>query len=202
MESTGLIVLAAGASSRLGRPKQLLEYHGHTLLKHAIDTALEVIPAPIILVLGANAPLLKEEVSNLKAQIIFNPDWEEGIASSIRCGVHALLKSSPNIDNVILMVCDQPFVTASLIKDLIAMRMQTSKGIIACAYKDTLGTPALFNKKYSGELQALQGEEGAKKLIKKFSEDVSPLPFPKGFIDVDTAEEYEKLVNNSFRELE
>lgn len=194
--------MAAGASSRLGQPKQSLEYNGQTLLKHAIDTALEIIQTPIIVVLGASADTLEEEVLSSRVHAIFNPDWKEGIASSIRCGVRALQEISTGIDNVILMVCDQPFVTASLLKNLIAERKQTVKGIVACAYKDTLGTPVLFDKKYFSELLLLKGAEGAKKLLGKYPEDVSPVSFPKGYIDVDTVEEYEKLVNNSFRELE
>ncbi len=198
MELTGLILLAAGASTRLGQPKQLLEYEGQTLIKHAIDTALQVIPTPLIVVLGANAELLKNEISSSKVHIVNNPNWEEGMSSSIRCGLHTLLKISPAIDNVILMVCDQPYVSASLIKSLIAEREQALKGIIACTYKNTLGTPVLLNKKYFSQLLNLNGAEGAKKLIKKFPDDVSTISFPLGFIDIDTAEEYEQLINNSF----
>jgi molybdenum cofactor cytidylyltransferase len=202
METTGLIILAAGNSSRLGQPKQLLEYNGQTLIKHAIDTALQVISTPVIVVLGADEQLVKHQASGYSVHVVNNNDWKEGLASSIRCGVDAILKISPDIDNVILMVCDQPFVTASLIKDLIDKRSETQKGIIACAYKETLGTPVLFKKKYYDELLDLKGSEGAKKLVSKYLEDVSPVSFPKGFIDVDTVEEYEKLINNSFRELE
>ncbi len=201
MESIGLILLAAGASTRLGQPKQLLQYKGHTLIKHAIDTALHVIPTPVIVVLGENAHLLQNEVSSSKVHVIINHNWKEGMASSIRCGLYDLLKVSPDIDNVILMVCDQPFVSASLIKDLIAEHEHTKKGIIASAYKDTLGTPVLFNKKYFNQLLDLNGAEGAKILISKYPEDVLAVSFPLGFIDIDTVEDYEQLINNSFKML-
>lgn len=198
METTGLILLAAGASSRLGQPKQLLEYKGQTFIKREIETSIAVIQSPVIVVLGSNAHLLQNEISASKVHVVNNQDWKEGMASSIRCGLHTLLKFSRDIDNVVLMVCDQPFVSAVLIKDLIAERKHTVKGIIASAYKDTLGTPVLFNKKYFGQLLDLNGAEGAKKLISKYPEDVSAVSFPMGFVDIDTVEEYEQLINDSF----
>ncbi len=198
MEPTGLILLAAGASTRLGQPKQLLEYKGRTFIKQAIDTALQVIQTPVIVVLGANSPLLQNEVSTFKVHVIINDNWKEGMASSIRYGLSGLLEIMPHIDNVILMVCDQPFVSASLIEDLIAERKQTLKGIIACTYKNTLGTPVLFNKNYFSDLLNLNGTEGAKKLISKYLEDVSAVSFPLGFIDIDTVDDYEQLLNNWF----
>ncbi len=105
MQSYSIIILAAGASTRLGQPKQLLQYQGQTLLRHAVETALQVIASPVIVVLGAIKDLLQKEVEDLPAQVVYNREWKEGMASSIRCGLSALLQTSNVIDNVILIVC-------------------------------------------------------------------------------------------------
>lgn len=198
METFGVIILAAGASTRLGQPKQLLLYHDQTLLKHAVNAALQVVPLNTFVVLGANAHLLKNEVADLPVQVVDNTTWNEGMASSIHMGLAAMMRIKPAIDNAIFVVCDQPFVSASLLQDLIGMRKETSKHIIASSYNNTLGTPVLFNKKYFRELLQLPGAEGAKKLINKYPLDLSTVPFPMGHIDVDTYDDYQKLIDNSF----
>ena len=115
-----------------------------------------------------------------------NQGWEEGIASSIRTGLSEMLRVYPRLDAVILTVCDQPFVSASLFKEMLARKKETGKGIIACAYDDTLGTPVLFGKEYFESLQQLQGQEGAKKLILQNPEDVAAVVFELGRMPIST----------------
>jgi molybdenum cofactor cytidylyltransferase len=191
---TGLIILAAGASSRLGTPKQNLIYQGQTLLQRAIHTALtSACCEKIVVVLGANEGVIRPNISDHQVHITYNPNWQEGIASSIRLGITELQKLEPNITAAILMVCDQPFVDPLLIYQLTERRAENNNGIIACSYKDTLGVPALFDVSYFSRLLMLQGKEGAKKLIKAFSHDVLPVAFPLGAIDIDTMDDYEGL---------
>ena len=95
------------------------------------------------------------------------------------------------------MVCDQPFVDEQLLNNIAQTKSESGKGIVASSYKDTLGTPVLFNKTYFPELLALQGQEGAKKLIFKHKEDVAAVPFPLGYFDIDTAEDYNSLINTA-----
>jgi molybdenum cofactor cytidylyltransferase len=191
---TGLIILAAGASSRLGTPKQNLIYQGQTLLQRAIHTALtSACCEKIVVVLGANEGVIRPNISDHHVHITYNPNWQEGIASSIRLGITELQKLEPNITAAILMVCDQPFVDPLLIYQLTERRAENNNGIIACTYKDTLGVPALFDVSYFPRLLMLQGKEGAKKLIKAFSHDVLPVAFPLGAIDIDTVDDYEGL---------
>jgi molybdenum cofactor cytidylyltransferase len=192
---TDIVILAAGASTRLGRPKQLLPWQGKTLLQHAVDTALAITTQPVV-VTGANADQLVAGLNNNQVQVVFNPEWEQGIASSIRCGLEALLNRTPTPDQVIFMVCDQPFVTAELLLELINERQNTHKPIVASAYGGTLGIPALFEKSLFPQLLDLQGDTGAKKLIMEHPEDVAAVEFPQGNIDVDTVEEYENLVKS------
>ncbi|WP_347160059.1 nucleotidyltransferase family protein [Pontibacter chitinilyticus] len=191
MKTTGLILLAAGASTRLGEPKQLLMYEGESLLQRAIRTARASACQPVVVVLGANAEALLPDVSDL--HVVQNPEWEEGMASSIRSGVAALLALSPAVSGVVLMVCDQPFADSDLLEKLVAEKNLTGKGIIASAYSNTLGTPVLFTRPYFQTLLALRGKEGAKKLILTHAHDVATVPFPQGIIDVDTSEDYELL---------
>ena len=117
----GIILLAAGSSSRMGNPKQLLLYKGKSLLVHAADTAIAACLTPVIVVLGANRQLIEKELVNKEGlNIIFNSDWEEGMASSIRCGIKEALEIDPDLDGVIIMVCDQPYVDQQLLKNPLA----------------------------------------------------------------------------------
>lgn len=189
----GIVILAAGASTRMREPKQELLYKGETLLQHAINAALATDCHSVVVVLGANTKLHMPEQTGRTVSTVHNPDWQEGLSSSIRYGLSALLASAPQVDGVIFMVCDQPFVEASLLNSLIQRKSASGKGIVACQYKDTFGTPVLFGKAYFDELLFLRGKEGAKKLLFRHSEDVASVPFPLGAIDIDTPEDYALL---------
>lgn len=191
---TDIVILAAGASTRLGRPKQLLPLQGKTLLQHAVQSALAITTQPVV-VTGANADQLVAGLNNNQVQVVFNPEWQQGIASSIHCGLQALLNRTPAPDQVIFMVCDQPFVTAELLLELVNERQNTHKPMVASAYGGTLGIPALFDKSMFAQLLDLQGDTGAKKLIMEHPDDVAAVNFPEGDIDVDTEQEYEEVVN-------
>lgn len=192
---TGIIILAAGNSSRLGRPKQLLEYKETTLLKNTIFEVSKVPDSFAIVVTGANHDLIEKDLNNKELNCCFNPDWETGMASSIVKGLQELLSLNPDCDHCIFTVCDQPYVTNLVFENLINQYHKTGKGITASAYSETLGTPVLFHKKYFSELLDLKGQEGAKKLIKKYAEDTASIPFEKGSIDIDTEEDYDKLIS-------
>ena len=193
MQSCGIILLAAGASSRLGQAKQLLPYKGKTLLQHGIQAALLADAEPVVLVTGANAADIEKEVGDERVNVVENTEWEEGMASSIRYGLTALLEMAPDTERAIFMVCDQPFVTAELLNQLVFASIDTEKEIVACAYSGTLGTPALFSSPFFPLLQQLEGNEGAKKIIKQYPENVGTIAFAKGEIDIDTPDDYERL---------
>ena len=191
----GIVILAAGNSSRLGQPKQLLGYKDSTLLKNTIAEASLVPDMIIIVVTGANHHLIEEELDPSRIKIVFNPEWESGMSSSINCGLKKIVDLYPEIENCIFAVCDQPYVSSLIFENLIQEHYKTGKEIVASAYSETLGTPVLFNKKYFNELLELQGQEGAKKIISKFSEDVVSVLFEKGNIDIDTEDDYNKLMS-------
>jgi molybdenum cofactor cytidylyltransferase len=191
--SIAVIILAAGRSARLGSPKQLLSYRGKTLLQHSIDTALESMASQILVVLGSKKDSIKKEIEQTQIFILENSSWESGMASSISCGITNLQIIAPETEAVILMVCDQPFVNAKLLNNLITKHKDSKQSIVASSYANTLGTPALFHKSLFVELLALQGESGAKSLIKKYSQQVGFVSFDQGSIDIDTRENYRNL---------
>jgi molybdenum cofactor cytidylyltransferase len=191
--SIAVIILAAGRSARLGSPKQLLSYRGKTLLQHTIDTALESQASPILVVLGSGKDAIKKELEQKQVFILENSSWESGMASSISCGITNLQELAPESKAVILMVCDQPFVNAKLLNNLITKHKDTRQSIVASSYANTLGTPALFHQSLFSELLVLEGESGAKSLIKKYSLQTGFVSFDQGSIDIDTRENYRNL---------
>ncbi len=191
----GIIILAAGNSSRLGRPKQLLKHKESTLLKNTIAEALKIQNSFLIVLTGANHDVIEKELNLPEVKLSFNSEWESGMSSSIVKGIIELMLLNPDCEQCILSVCDQPFVTSSVFENLINQSKRTGKGIAASAYAETLGTPALFHQKYFHELLEFKGKEGAKKLIKKYADDVVSVPFEKGNIDIDTEEDYQKLIS-------
>lgn len=194
-ETIGIIIVAGGNSSRLGQPKQLLEYNGYTLLRNTIIQAKLVPDSFVVVVTGAYKDLMDKELATTAAKVVNNPDWETGMASSIALGLQQLQLLSPQAKACIVTVCDQPFVTSALFNDLTKKQKETYKGIVASAYAETLGIPVLFTDKYFDELQNLKGHEGAKKLLSKFSNDTASVSFEKGAIDIDTIQDYNNLIN-------
>ena len=192
---TGIIILAAGSSSRMGQPKQQLVYQDQTLLQRAIEAANGAQALALIIVLGANNQAILDDVDSKHLDIVINPEWEQGMSTSIKSGITALQTLYPKVDDVLLMLCDQPFVNTELLIKLIQAKPQTADTIVACKYKETIGVPVLFGKDWFAELQNLQGEEGAKKLLLAHQDKVITVPFDKGSIDIDTPDDYQQLLN-------
>jgi molybdenum cofactor cytidylyltransferase len=192
-----IIILAAGGSARLGRPKQLLDCNGQKLIRHIVSAAEHSSASSIIVVLGSDHELIANEIPvDHHFHVVINDEWQEGMASSIRKGLKFLQDINPAAETVIFTVCDQPFITSSLLNDLVSEQMRTRKTIVACAYENTLGTPVLFQKSLFPELLALKGDAGAKKIIKQHEDDVATIPFTKGNMDIDTNEDYQALINS------
>jgi molybdenum cofactor cytidylyltransferase len=196
MSDIGLILLAAGASTRLGRPKQLLYYHNKTLIRHSVEQAIASVCSPIIVVLGAYANSIRTELSDLNVpniEIIENAAWPAGMGGSIQAGMTALMSRSLAIEAVVLMLCDQPFVSTELIQQLIEVYRAKQPLIVASHYADTIGVPALFHHTLFSELTQLNGTIGARKIIQQFAHSMIAIPFPAGAIDIDTPTDYEQL---------
>ena len=191
---TVCLLLAAGSSSRMGKPKMFLPFNGKTLLQHVIDEIKKTNGTQLLVVTGCYHPLLKEILLSQQIDFTENENWEDGMGSSIQKGISYIIKHYQNASNVIILVCDQPHISSSLLNELITTAQKTSKGIIASFYNDTNGTPALFDKKYFEHLILSNGKYGAKKIIQQYKEDAAMVNFPLGKVDIDTDEEYEKLI--------
>ncbi len=190
--SIGLIILAAGASTRLGRPKQLLEYRGKPLLQHTIDLAAELRFDSSVVVLGANAGEISEKIDMQTLDTVINEQWEEGMASSIRLGLSHLGKKESNLEHTLILLSDQPYLTIDVLNEL--LKVQTdSKSIVACGYNNQVGVPAVFSHHFFEDLMRLIGDKGARGIIAQNMDFVSTVPFVGGEIDVDTEEDYEGL---------
>lgn len=195
MNNTGIIILAAGSSSRFGKPKQLLHFNNKTLIQHIIDEAIESGAEPIVLVTGANADDVAKKIKDENATIVFNETWKDGMASSIVAGLKKAITLNNDIEKIIIAVCDQPFITANLFQQLYQKQNESTQHIVASAYSDTIGTPALFTQKYFDALLNLHGEEGAKKILIANKDDVVTVNFPQGNIDIDTEKDYDDLID-------
>jgi CTP:molybdopterin cytidylyltransferase MocA len=193
MSSVGVIILAAGNSSRLGRPKQLLSYRGRTLVTYVVGEALAAGLRPLVVVTGAYCADVEAALKGEPVGLVYNPDWETGMASGIVAGLSNILLLHPDLKAVVISVCDQPFISAALLSQLARTFETSGKGIVASAYADSMGTPVLFGSSYFEVLLSLSGSEGAKKLLRQHPADLATVSFPGGDIDMDTAEDLRKL---------
>jgi molybdenum cofactor cytidylyltransferase len=190
----GAVILAAGSSSRMGRPKQTLQYRGESLLRRAALAALGAGCRPVVVVTGAHAELSTRELDGLEVREVLNICWETGMASSVRAGVAGLVDADANAEAVVLMLCDQPHVTADVISRLIEARRVTGSPIVASTYGGSFGVPALFGRALFADLARLEGAAGAKQVIKRHASETHFLSFSGGEADVDTPDDFSRLI--------
>src|SRR6266403_3150091 len=197
MGKIGALILAAGESSRRGQPKQLMQFRGKSLVRRMVYAAKKARCSPIVVVIGSDREEVERELKAEGAIIVENENWRLGIGTSIRAGMRRLIDNAPTLEAVVLLVCDQPFVNARTIARLIARREKTKRAIVASRYANTLGVPALFDRSCFQELAALDNATGAKTVILSNRERVTEFPFPEGRLDIDTLEDYQKLLSAS-----
>jgi molybdenum cofactor cytidylyltransferase len=193
MSRIAAVILAAGASSRFGQPKQLICYRGRTLLELAIDASRSC--APQLVVLGRDDSQITDQTEKSGAIPLANPDWSRGIGTSIRAGVRAAIDRDPALPAILLMVCDQPFVSATVIEELIAHWKSSSRPIAASRYAGTLGVPAVFDRACFPLLLQLPDEAGAKSIILAEPERVAEFVFAEGAIDIDTPQDWDRVAS-------
>lgn len=195
MADIAIVILAAGASTRLAVAKQLLTFRGRSLLRQAAEEALAAGGHPVLVVLGAHAARFHEEIGDLPVSVVVNARWSEGMGTSIRAGIEALTAAvdSHEVVAAVLTVCDQPFLSAALLRELITAHQRSGRALVATTYAGTRGVPALFSRSLFPELLALHGHEGARRVIQAHPDDTLVVPFPEGAFDIDTAEDYARL---------
>lgn len=183
------VVLAAGASTRLGSPKQLIEIEGESLLRRTVRLAVEAGCAPVFAVLGYEAERMRGELNDLDATSVVNRGWAEGMGSSLRCGMEAVCALEPQPAGVLLLVCDQPKLTTEHLRAVIAGLEGQEARIAASQYGGRVGVPAAFGRAFFAELLDVQGDRGAREVLRRHAEVVRAISWPDGELDVDLPED-------------
>jgi CTP:molybdopterin cytidylyltransferase MocA len=192
--SIAAIVLAAGASRRLGQPKQLLVHSGETLIERAIRLAIQAEAAPVFAVLGAQHERILQSVAMGDAIPVVNDRWEQGISTSIHAGLDALEKSAPDAAAALILGCDQPRLTVDHLRTLMdAFAAESEPVIVASAYAGVLGIPAVFPRIVFAHLRALRGDKGARALLVNPPCRLIAVPFPGGEVDIDQPADLNEL---------
>ena len=185
----GLVLLAAGASTRMGRPKQLLEIDRVPLVRRAALAALASSARPIVVVLGANAALIRPQLADLFVLLVENSRWPEGMGSSLRCGMQAMLSAAPALDSVIVALADQPQFSGVIIEQLRARQRETGNSIVSSSVAAQVGPPALFLCRHFPELLACCGDTGARALIRANARNLASVDLGEQ-PDLDTPTDY------------
>ena len=191
LSNNAVVLLAAGNSSRMGSPKQLLEYRHGPLIRHAAEVAIASGCARVIVVLGANAAEIRPALAGLPVDIVENPRWQEGMGASINAGIRAA--EARGLGGAILTLGDQPLITPEILRNLILEHQCTGQPIVASQYARTVGVPVYFAKEYFPHLLALAPEQGCKGVILKHREDARQINCPEAEADLDTPEDYAQL---------
>jgi len=178
----------------MGSPKQLLQIDGVTLVRRAAETALASRCEGVYLIVGAAAEAVRQEVQELRLQVVENRDWEKGLAQSIRVGIEAVRAARPEFDAAILFPVDQPEIQPALLDRLIEVFESGEREIVACTYAGSVGAPALFSRRHFTELAALSGDRGAKSVLEARGAEVARVPFPEGATDLDTPADYQRFL--------
>lgn len=192
----GAVLLAAGASARLGEPKQLLVYGGRPLIARAADAILSAGISPLIVVLGAHAEKILPALAGLPVITVENHAWSEGMGSSIRTGVSALEKNAPTVGVALLALCDQPHFSRASIETLRAA-LAGSHTIAATRHGESAGVPALFRREHFPALRALTGAAGARGIISAHLAATAQVDLPEPAMDIDTPADWSRLTQNT-----
>ncbi len=192
------VILAAGASTRMGEPKQLLPWSSSTLIEHAIAQSLAVSNNKAYVVLGAHYDLIYQKISHLPISIIRNLDWESGMGSSISKAITVILQENVSCDGVLISLADQPLIDAKHLTSLIQIFEQQNHKIVASGFEGISGVPAIFSNNIFKELQELDKDFGARKIIKKYKDALAVVDASAISVDIDTKIQYNEMIARHF----
>ena len=190
------VVLAAGSSSRMGAPKQLLRVGSNTLLRRSVEQATASAARATYVVIGASAAHMRDELRQLPLEVVENTRFADGLGTSISAAVHAIESAPSPFDAVVLLTCDQPYVSAASIDALIAEHARSAAPLVASAYAGTLGVPALFARDYFAALRELPPNKGAKEILIRNRDAVVTVQFEPAAVDLDTPTDYERFTRS------
>lgn len=185
------IVLAAGESKRMGRTKQLLSFGTSTILEHVVDNLLRSKVGEVVVVLGHESGRIKARFEGAPIKLALNPDYQQGMSTSITCGIMAI---SPESRACLIALGDQPLIRSEVVDRLISAYEEGGKGIIVPVYGDMAGHPVIFDMKYREALLSLTGDTGGKTVISAHPEDVRQVEVETASViyDIDKWEDYQK----------
>lgn len=196
------IILAAGESTRFGKPKQLLDWKGQAFVRAVAMTALEAGLSPVIVVIGANGEQVEAAVKDLNVMIVRNDDWKSGQGSSIREAVKAITPNpfpktgAGNIGACIFLLADQPQTTTSIIRALVERHAEGLYPIVAPLVLDQRANPVLFDRETFADLLGIEGDVGGRAIFHKHHVEYLPWHDDRMLLDVDTPEHYERLISD------
>lgn len=193
MGSLGGILLAAGASTRMGEIKQLLPWKNSTLLDYSIEQLIQSNLDHLVVVLGANEEVIRENANLQDTDVVINTDWEKGMSTSIATGLGHLLKKMPNIQSVLVALSDQPLLDSKYYNKLIERSLDLDNKIVCSAYSDQFGVPAIFDREYFDNLLNLDGHGGARALIRGGEVKIATVRAGDLAVDLDTKESYNRI---------
>lgn len=192
MAKVGILLLAAGNSSRLGEPKQLVQWQGTSLLRYMTNVACSASADFVTVVLGSRHEECSAVIEDLPAHRVTNMAWEDGMGSSIAFGTSEMLAQNPEIEGILIMLCDQVAVSTALLSGMIQSFQATQVDLVVSHYGEAQGPPVLFPKRFFPDLLQLKGMKGAKSVWEKAS-SVMRVEFPLGSQDLDTPGQYRRL---------
>jgi molybdenum cofactor cytidylyltransferase len=194
MPAIAAIVLAAGPSTRLGQPKQLLQVDGQTLVRRAVMAAIGGGCAPVYVVIGANASAVATELADLPIVTVTNDQWLAGMGTSLSAAATALRNSGSRVDGVMVLLCDQPQLDANVVTRLKDTWLASARPMAACAYGNTIGPPCCFAASMFDDLRRLSGDQGAKRLLLAAPPgELCHVDWPAGALDIDTPQDAARL---------
>lgn len=177
----------------MGSPKQLLTLEGQPLLVRTVEAVLASPVWPVVVVLGAQAEMIRPTLAPYPVLVAENPAWPEGMASSLRVGIGTLQQFSRRLEAAVVLLCDQPALTAGTIERLLQAQADSGRTMVAARYAGRLGAPALFRREHFAALAALTGETGARDLLKADPDRVTAVDLPELAVDLDTPQDLAAL---------
>ncbi|WP_378174719.1 NTP transferase domain-containing protein [Aquimarina sp. SS2-1] len=186
--------MAAGSSSRMGSPKQLLSWNGDFLILHEIQKSLSINQLTTFVILGANFEVIRREIAHMPVEILNNENWELGMGASISFGIQQILKGDKDFDAVLISLVDQPFIDRIHLLNLILEFNKNQAKIIVTSDKGKSSVPAIFPQQYFNELSLLDKDYGARYIIKKYKGQISSIDGTGKTDDIDTIKDYKALL--------
>lgn len=190
-EKIAILIIAAGASARLGQPKQLLPFRGTFLLNYVLNECLSSELGDVFVVLGANRAAIENRLTDSPCALLYPPNWQNGMGNSLAFGITAIAKKS--YTGVIVLLADQPFFNHENLAAIVKKRAESNAPIVLSKYKKGIGPPSFFDAALFPEMQKLQGDIGAKPIVQKYKSLVVTVDFEQGNLDIDTPEDLKYL---------